>query len=144
MDNTFMANVEQEGRIDQPVRSDEEEKETPPESPAEKEPKDKTASPAEEKGKDETLDSEKGAKPEVFHAFHQHPKWLAMNNELKELREFREKVSPLLERLGEVPEKREEKAEIPAWFIDLFGENREAWSKYRAYNVEERKQLTFC
>ncbi|MCR4278114.1 MAG: hypothetical protein NUV85_03850 [Candidatus Berkelbacteria bacterium] len=138
--NTFMANIEQEGRIDQPVRADEEDKETPPESPADKKPEDEPASPADEKGEDATPDSEKG-EPKVFEAFHKHPRWIALNQELDELREFREKAAPLLDRLGDEPSKTEETSKIPEWFVELFGENEGSWKKYRDYDVEQRKQL---
>ena len=138
MDNEFLASIEQEGRIDQPGL-DKEEKETPQESPAENKPEDKPASPAAEPKEGEPKDLEKG-EPKVFEAFHKHPRWLASQQELKELRAFRERVEPLLARLGtDTPEKSEKKTEIPAWFLDLAGENVEAWGKYRAY-MEERDQ----
>lgn len=139
MANDFLASLEQEGAINPGLK--EEEKETPPASPTEKQPEDTKASPAEEKEEGETPKSEKGEKPEVFQAFHKHPRWIASQAELKELREFRERVEPLLEQLGEESEKPEEKTEIPGWFVDLFGENKDAWAKYRSATMAERKQL---
>lgn len=141
MEDTFLANLEHEGRINPDARSKEEEKETPPVSSAEKEPKDETTSLVEKKGEGETSDSEKSAKPEVFQAFHKHPRWISAQQELKELRDFKERIEPLLSQLDKKPVEREEKQQIPTWFIDLFGENADAWAKYRAYNVEERKQI---
>jgi len=144
MSNDFLANVEQEGRVDldELVRSNEEERKLPPESPAEKKQEDESASPAGEPGTDETTAPEKG-EPKVFHAFHEHPAWLASQDELKQLREFREKATPLLDDFASIRDTEAERKtkEIPAWFIDVFGENHEAWKKYQDYNVAEKKQL---
>lgn len=137
-DTSFLANVEREGNLN--VRSDEE-KDITPDSPTEKNQEDESAPPAEKKGEGETPNSEKGEKPEVFHAFHEHPRWLQAQEELKELRTFREKAEPLLEQLGKSPEKREETTKIPRWFITVFGENQEAWDQYREYDQAERKKL---
>ena len=140
-----MASMQQEGRIDQPVEEHEEEKEkTPPASPAEnKTEDDKKGSQPDEQQKDETADDSKKSEEDVavFQAFHKHPRWLALTQELQELREFREKVNPLLDRLGDRPNKTEETTEIPDWFTELFGDNQGAWKKYRAYDAEQRKQL---
>src|SRR3990167_4198961 len=141
MENEFMANIQQEGLVKEPAKADEKEKETPSESPAEKEPKDsKPAAEAEGKEKDETPEPEKTEEPAVFNAFHKHPRWIAMQSELGELREFREKVSPLLDNLEKSP-KAEEKTNAPDWFTELFGENPEAWAKYRQYDNSQRQQL---
>lgn len=140
MDNEFLANIQQEGRIDTPAEQEIKEKETPPESPAETKPEDKPASPAEDKEKGETPEPKEG-EPEVFHAFHEHPRWIATQNELKELREFREQAAPLLERLAETPEKQEKSESIPGWFSTLFGTDENAWSQYRQYSQEERQRI---
>ena len=138
--NSFMAGIKQEGRID-PNAEDHEEKDTPPESPAEKETEeDETESSPEEKGKDESPDPKKDEEPAVFQAFHKHPRWIALNQELDSLREFKEQAAPLLERLGK-SKPAEENVEIPEWFQELFGDNANAWKKYRAYNATERQQL---
>lgn len=148
MTTEFVTSVEQEGKIEaDPVQADKEEKETPAESSAETKPEDdKTASPAEKEGEDETPESkkdesEKGEKPAVFSAFHKHPKWRAMNEELGELRKFREVAQPLLEKLGKPAEKTEETEEMPEWFTEVFGENDKAWGKFQNYNATQRKQL---
>ena len=142
MENEFLANLPQEGKIEtteNPEEGQKEEKETPPASPAEKPEKDEPAPPAEGEKEGE---SPKEGEPAVFQAFHKHPRWKALQDELKNLRDFRDKATPLLERLGQEPQERqEESVEIPAWFSGLFGDNKEAWVKYRSYDAEQRKTL---
>lgn len=136
-DDSFLANVEREGDLN--VRPDEEEKDTTTVPPPEKNQEDKPDSLSEEK-KGESSEPEKGEKPEVFQAFHKHPRWLQAQEELKELREFRDRVEPLLSKIGET-NKGEETIKIPAWFKTLFGEHQEAWDQYREYSQSERQAL---
>ena len=157
-ENTFLANLQQEGdsvnldevkdtpteeKEEKPAESEKEEKETPTESPTETKPKeDETESPAEEKKEGEPSEPKEGEekeKPEVFHAFHEHPRWIAREEELKELKEFRERAEPLLEKLEKPVQ--EETSEIPGWFVTLFGDNKDAWSQYRVHTTKEREEL---
>src|SRR3990172_7473731 len=107
-DNTFLASLQQEGRIDQPVREEKEEKETPPAPPAENNRSEDE--PKSQPGKDEPKgegepDGKKpkeGEEPAIFQAFHKHPRWMALQEELKnkdvtiqELIKFKEQVEPL-------------------------------------------------
>ena len=137
-----MTEIQQEGRIAPNAREDQEEKDTPPAPSADDETEeDETESSPEKKEKDESPDSKKDEEePAVFQAFHKHPRWIALTQELETLREFKEQVAPLLDQLGK-SKPVEENAEIPDWFSELFGDNANAWKKYRAYNVNERKQL---
>jgi len=132
MTDTFLTDVEREG-----TGLSEEEKETPPESSTENNQEDKADSSPESEETDDSKDK-KDAKPEVFQAFHKHPKWIALHEELKELREFRDKVNPLLEQIGKTDK---ETAKIPKWFITVFGENQEAWDQYREYDIAQRQEL---
>lgn len=151
MPEPFIDDIKRSGRVDLPPQPDEEEKETPPAPSAEEETKEETppASPGgdepeskeddegaseDDEGKSKTGDEDK------LPPFHKHPKWISVQQDLKELREFKETALPLLENIGKAPSS-EEKDEIPEWFSDLFGENESAWKKYRAYNAAERKQL---
>lgn len=150
MDNEFLASLQREGQIETPAEEQEEEKETPPESPAEKEPKEdkpesQTGDESEGKGDEKKPEGKikEGEEPAVFQAFHKHPRWKALNEELGTLRQFRDEVAPLLpliKKLGE-PGMIEDKTEAPSWFSELFGDNKETWAKYQEYNSNERKQL---
>lgn len=141
-DNTFLTELQQEGRIDQPARKEQEEKETPPASSAdEKTKEDETASQAEAREGGESPKPKEGEDPAVFQAFHKHPRWQALQSELKELTEFRDRVTPLLDKLGKSESAGEKTTEIPEWFTELFGKNEAAWEKYQAYDVQQRSQL---
>lgn len=134
---SFMAEVEQEGRMDQPAK-DHEEKDTPADSPPEKKTEEDKPDPSTgDKGED--APESKPDEPKVFEAFHNHPRWKALQGELSELREFREKALPLLEDLQKKPD--EKITEIPEWFAELFGENDVAWKKYQTYSKTERDDL---
>ena len=150
--NDFLASLQQEGKIEAPVEPKEEDKEkNPPTPPVENKPKEeeKGSQPKEGEKPEVTEDKKKDgegadddpAKPsEKDPPFHQHPRWIAREQELNELRDFRDKAMPLLEKLTE-SKPIEENKEIPEWFVELFGDNDAAWKKYRAYNVKEREQL---
>lgn len=143
-----MASVPKEGDIENLLEKHEEGKETPPAPPAETKPKEgETAPPAEGKPEGETGKPKEG-EPAVFQAFHKHPRWITLQQDLKdrdvkivELEAFRDRVIPLLDQLGEKPKASEETKRIPSWFVDLFGENPDAWAKYSEYSAMERKQL---
>lgn len=136
--DSFLANVEKEGSLETPeIR--EEGKETPPAPPAETKPREgEPAAPA--GGEPEGGGEPKEGEPKVFQAFHKHPRWIALNKELQELRDFRDRAAPLLEGLEKEPASDGGEA-IPQWFIDLFGENADAWAKYRQYTKAERDQF---
>lgn len=150
MENEFLANIQQEGEkfdFDSLVKSEEEpaekpEKETPAESPPEVKPAEAPAPSAEEKP--EEAAPEEDAKPEVFAAFHEHPRWKAREKELKQLRqkvdeyeEFKSRVDPLLSKL----EKPTEQSQPPQWFTSLFGNDENVWNQYREASMEERKAI---
>ena len=149
-ENTFLADLQQEGRIEPPVEEQEGEKETTPESPAEKEPKENEPESQPGKDKPEGEGDEKpegepkeGEEPAVFQAFHKHPRWKALNDELGTLRQFRDEVAPLLPLIKKLSEPGviEDEAEMPDWFKDVVGDNKEVWAKYKRYSADERKNL---
>jgi hypothetical protein len=153
MENTFLADLQRQGRVDldpSPNSEKENEEKHTPSSPEENQnEKEKSPSPQGEPkpegdggGTPNPDEGNENIEDDTKLPFHKHPRWVALQNELREAREFRESVSPLLERLGTKPEDRhEETIEIPDWFVELFGENETAWKKYRAYSLDERKQL---
>lgn len=155
MDNEFLTSLQRLGRIDidpaQKPESGPEGKPAPAPSAEKKTEEEKSPTsqgePKEPEGKadEETQNPEEGqdnTDDETKLPFHKHPRWRALQQELKEAREFREAVMPLLERLGQKPEdRREEEEKVPDWFIELFGENEVAWQKYRAYDENQRKKL---
>ena len=152
MDNEFLANIQQEGtevdfdKLGTPAESETPEKETPAASPAEKEPKEEPE-PSPEPKVEEPAKAEPEAKEDAkaFHAFHEHPRWIAREAELKQLREkvdeyeeFKSRVDPILEKL-EKPTP--EVSSAPQWFTNLFGTDENAWSQYQESSKEERKRI---
>ena len=157
-ENPFLTGLQRQGRVDadltQNSENGSEEKPTPAssadnQSEAEKSPSSQGEHPAEGEGSDTQPEGKpnpneagNNTDDETKLPFHKHPRWASLQSELKEAREFRESVAPLLERLGQTPEGRSEETEkIPEWFVELFGENADSWKKYRAYDTEQRKQL---
>lgn len=147
--NDFLASLQREGEIKPEAEPKEEDKEkNPPASPAENKPKEdeKGSQPKEGEKPEVTEKDGEGAgetPPESIDKpipFHQHPRWIAQQSELQELRDFRDKAMPLLDKLTE-SKPAEENTEIPEWFTELFGENDAAWKKYRAYDMSQREQL---
>lgn len=142
MENDFLADLQRQGRVDLPEPKTEKE---PDEKPTPSSPEEKESE--QEQSPSSQGEQEKGdAKPDNTEndnnlPFHKHPRWKAQQQELKEAREFREYALPLLKRLGEKPDRDEETVEIPDWFAELYGDNAEAWKKYRAYDTQQRKQL---
>lgn len=106
------------------------EKETPAESQPEKEP--------------ETVKPEEGINTpdEENLPFHKHPRWIERENELKELREFKEQAAPRLSEIEQhVKSQTIEKSDIPEWFQELYGDNQKAWEKYAEHSKQEREQM---
>lgn len=152
-DNEFLASLHREGQIT-PAAEPEKKDETPDPSapPADKKegedgkPDQAGDQKPEGEGQGEKKpdsDDGKGKKPEDEKPlpFHQHPRWIAMQQQNKELLEFRDKVTPLLDELGKPKQPSETDDAMPDWFVELFGENQAAWKKYRTYNDAQRKQL---
>ncbi len=150
MENTFLSNLQQEGiddpfegliKEETPAESETPEKETPAESAPEIKPEGEPESSPEPKAEEPEVEED----AKTFHAFHEHPRWIAREEELKQLRskveeydDFKSRVEPFLEKLNE-PKKEEMNA--PAWFSNLFGDNEDAWNQYREANKAERQQI---
>lgn len=152
-DDSFLASIQREGALDTPAPEQDEKDKAPDPSapPADKKegedgkPEDTGDQKPEGEGEgDKKPDSKDGddKKPDESNLpFHKHPRWIASQHELKELREFREKVSPLIDQLGKPKEADETDTAIPDWFTELFGDNQAAWKKYRTYDQGQRAQL---
>lgn len=138
-DNQFLANLQEEGEGNAFTPEKETlEKVTPAAPPAGDKPSSEPASPA--AGGDGNPPKE-GEDLAVFNAFHKHPRWIEAQEELRGLREFKEKVEPLLPKLEQFQKPTEPQGDIPAWFETLFGRNLEAYELYRKHTAEERKQI---
>ena len=103
------------------------EKETPSDSPTENEPKDDK--PGE--GKDT---------PEDLKGFHQHPRWIERENEIKSLREQQEQNARELAELREQNSKKEP-SEVPDWFRELYGDNEVAYRKYEEHEKARTDEI---
>lgn len=144
MDNP-LADVELEGqKFDEegnlvPKFGDEptEEKETPTDSPPENKPEEdeEGSQPSEEEEESEESSPKESEKEDV--PFHEHPRWKEVYGELKELRDFKSEVQPVLESLRESKETKE----VPTWFKTIYGEDENAWNQYREYSKQEKESL---
>lgn len=127
--NEVLADVKKEGS--DPFASLE--KETPTVAPAETEPKEDVIEDKPEEG-DNT--------PEDKLPFHKHPHWIKREEELKELREFKESVTPRLSEIDEIKSRLpQEKAEVPDWFKELYGDNEVAYQKYNEHHQKEVEDI---
>lgn len=128
--NAILADVKVEGH--DPF--DDMEKETPPESPAGNEPVKK-----EPEGGENT--------PDDNVPFHKHPRWIERENELKSLKEKEEENQRVIAELNSFKEEAQQKlqtiapkdANIPDWFVELYGDNATAWQKYEEH--ERKREL---
>ncbi len=132
-DNEFLTSLQQEGSLSQ-AEQEKQETDTPAKSSTENKPE--TATPETQAG---TTD-DKVVKTEDTLPFHENPRWIKMQNELKELREFKQTSQPLLDQVAK-PTPVTETDEIPAWFITLYGENEQAWKQYRLHSKQEREEI---
>lgn len=149
MDNEFLANIQTEG---EPFNFDslqtESEKpeteapkgETPAESLPDNKPTEEPAPSAEPKAED-TAEPEVKEDAKVFSAFHEHPRWKALQVELKELREKSNEYDSFKERVNPFIQKFEQPQTAPQWFQSLYGDNAEAWQQYQEAFKVEKKQI---
>jgi len=102
------------------------EKDTLPESPTEKEPV-----------KEEEI------------PFHKHPRWIEKQREIEELRSREEETARELAELKTFKAEIEPKisnlqpvvSKIPDWFVELYGENQSAWSKYEMHEQAKEQEM---
>lgn len=132
--NEVMADVKHEGDLDPFKDLDkpeaDKETETPSDSPTEKEVK------VEEPVQGDNTE----VKREI--PFHEHPRWREREEELKQLRAFREEVTPKLSMLEQKLQAQATTDEnIPEWFKELYGENAVAWQKYSERSKLEREEI---
>lgn len=129
MDEDFLANAPSEGKVGEDAflsddaNTGESQKETVSDPPAEKKPEQADAS----QGADNTPDAK-------IEPFHKHPRWIKTQEELNELRKFRDEVTPKLSTYEEVIAKLGKPAEsnIPDWFPKS-GNAQADTQKYQEY-----------
>lgn len=104
-------------------------------------PQGETEEQRKEREEKEALEKEK---TEDELPFHKHPRFKALvdeknsyKQELDELKKFKEETETKLKSIEIKPEN----SEIPGWFVEVFGENPEAWSKYQEQNKADREAL---
>lgn len=147
-DNDFLAGIRRENMMEFAPEKDEQETETPAESPSEKEPKDEESGsqPEAQEGKDDTPPAEakpsEEEEPAVFEAFHKHPRWQSLQKELKDLSQFKEQTMPLLEKIATSLESNQDTIPpMPDSFKDAFGENQALWEKQYRYEKQREDRL---
>ena len=145
------AGIESEGELVNDITDlSKEEKLTPtdskPEIKTEEEVEERKAPQGEtEEQKKEREDKEalEKQKTEDELPFHKHPRFKALVDEknsykskLEELEKFKEDTENKLKSIETKPD-----SDIPGWFVEIFGENPEAWTKYQDQNKSERESL---
>ena len=133
MDDVTQAKWYQEDRVDMAAPNEEPqtEKETQPVPPAEEKTDEKETPPSAEPAKDEQ------EKDENELPFHKHPRWKAMNDENRTLRERLDQVE---QRVSNIPEPQQE-TEIPSWFQSVYGDDPALYSQYQQANIAERQAI---
>lgn len=129
----FLANVQHEGEDALTPEQDNQETETPVTPPVETKPEEESPASS-EAGTAEADNTQSESKI----PFHQHPRWIERENELKELRSFKDKAEPVLSSLTAQPT---QTAPIPTWFKGIYGEDQAAWADYQSYHRSEREQI---
>jgi hypothetical protein len=150
----IFAGIESEGELVNDITDlSKEEKLTPTDSKPEikteekKEEEEKEAPQGEtEEQKKEREDKEalEKQKTEDELPFHKHPRFKALVDEknsykakLEELEKFKEETETKLKSIETKPDN----SDIPIWFVEVFGENPEAWTKYQEQNNTDREAL---
>lgn len=128
----FLAEVKQEGDTDPFAQFDKEE--TPSESPAENEVMPVDAGTIDPPQEEENI------------PFHKHPRWIERQQELEELRAFKEATEPRLSEIEQFRTQVEgqlhgEQPAIPKWFENLYGPNEEAWIEYQSHEQSLREEI---
>lgn len=125
-----MATIQQEGQ-DPFAEPDQQETATPDAPPAETKPTDTPASPDAGNSQDDSNVP-----------FHKHPRWIEREQELQELRAFREEAASKLAEIDTLKQRTvESNPSIPQWFSSLYGENPEAWAVWQAKEHSDRESI---
>lgn len=103
-----------------------EEEETPAASSTEDKTNEEEESPSDDKQDEEKI------------PFHKHPRWIAKQREIEDLKAQLEEVKGAIESRDESDE--DEIVEIPKWFVDLYGEDPEAYQAYLIAEEEREKE----
>ncbi len=141
-ENSFLASLKREGEIT-PVENEEKDTPSPSESPSENESSNEDDKNGEgDKDKDNEKESashqadEKSTDDETKLPFHKHPRWRRMQEELNDLRSFKESIVE-----NKKDDTQKNNTAIDPWFVELFGDNEEAWKKYSLYTEHQRERL---
>lgn len=129
-EDTFLATVAKEGDQDPFAIL---EKETPAVSQTETKP---------EEVKVEDKPQEGVNTPVKDVPFHQDPRWIRREEELKTLREQREADAKAIAELSQKTDRITSEDSKPAdWFKTLYGDNPEAWQKYQEHEKETEERI---
>lgn len=145
MSDSILANIQQEGALAFPENSGEQEKETPAESPTEDNQTEQ--SPSSQGEGEIDASSEEGApkEPNTENAnnlpFNKDPRWQDLIRERDEAREEASRLrSATPEPVAQVTLQATQ-ASVPKPFVELFGENEDAWNKWQELSRLERETL---
>jgi hypothetical protein len=98
-----------------------------------------TVPPAEETKKEIV---EEPKKPEENLPFHKHPDWIKRERKLDErLAAIEARHQEELEALRKSIPQQQTVRPAPQWFVNIYGDNPEAWKEYSSYDDERRKEI---
>lgn len=142
MSDEFLADIQQEGTSLEDILEPnlgEQAKETPAESPTEN---NQTETAPSSQGANEPKESEP-QKPEGSNTddannlpFNKHPAWQRIQDQNRELKEAVEKLAASVGANSSKPVT--EKPQVPQEFVELFGDNVEAWEKFQKLDALRR------
>jgi len=77
--------------------------------------------------------------------FHKHPRWLAYQKERKamkaELEEAKQVINELKGAISGLGDKKAPEGDIPKWFGDTFGYDKDAWTQFQEHSVQNQKAI---
>lgn len=137
-DNAFEEDTETDNSEDSQSEENQEEEESPSQ-------KGEEASEEEENSEDDSEDSkeseETNTSDEKNIPFHKHPRWQKMHSENQELKTMVDDLKGEISSLKVEP-KEQKDAPMPNWFVNLFGEDDQAWSAWQEQTRQQKEEIS--
>lgn len=118
---------------------EEQENETPSESPTEK--NEETETPSHQGEEEDKAESSEDTDDESNIPFHKHPRFKELVEERNDLRRQFEELRTTVDTVQQKIVPSNEDVKIPNWFQKLYGDDRESWQEYQADEKERFNAL---
>ena len=129
---------------------EQEEEENPEDSSPEENSEDNDSEQSENNKEDDSDDTKDKASEKTEDKplpFHKHPRWEKVQDELKELRQFKDNHESLPSKIDAIQEAQTQQAQptkLPQWWVMLYGDDdlsATAFSEYNSHETDMRKQI---